>query len=995
MDNDKIMDDNQLHFTYKSGIIDGKEASVQDMMFHNAKLQNHTFFIACDNTESPTEGSKMFASFTDIDEFLEIEKRLADEDKNCYEMLTGEIVEIYDIDGNYSQQAFLNEDDSRRTYDDVLNDFIDARLDFQDTFYKDIPLVRNHFIIKKTDDPKNAGTPKEKFSLHIIIRNGMKFENTTDLKKFTNKFKRYYTPFYSKIKFDKAIYSKNRNIRMLGHSKASDTRRKSYRYPEFSSFNDICDKRLFFASHLIGTESYYPNVADDDEFVNITDFTDKRKDFKYELDSKDGDPEIGNKNFDRLMRLILESIENEELTICDSEIPNKLNYCDWKNLVFTVFNCLKDDERLCRNWFDKLFPYYRNSHELKMDDTWNNMSKYIGRYDKLTLKTLHYFARQNPKYKDLFREEFKAHTDFVVYNLYKKAKLSAEKNLLKPNPVTYIHEFPSLVQLSDKNPYTVEYIQKIINAICPNVCNGGKNAIYAYTQNYNESAKRAIPSYTINKLKTLKDLGGFLNIRVKVLNDNFESQYQEYEEQQKQLRRGMKIKKAKDELNRPQIFETRYVTQDTPAQKSIISIMTIENLLKTYKEAVFKPYLHVKDVKVYDDCLNLFSGFPHSDVLTDESITPELYLNSDIFANFKNKLCNGEKELSSFEYVDNYVAHMIQKPFERPDTMIVLSGSQGTGKDLFISFIQSMIGSNLVVQIDKMESLLQNFNTSIAQKLLTKVNEISDKGIHIDKHDQLKEKITCEFLTIEPKGFDKYQIDHVSRYIGFSNKDNILNVESSDRRFMMIKTVNDMANNVPYHTQIKKQMDDINMIRSAFKYYATKDISEYQPRIIPNTVYKADQKMASLPYTLKFLYHYFEEHIVPFDFYIDVESKYSSKRVETKEQTLTKQSEELYTDYVNWCVKMGNSTKVPRLTMVKDFEGLGLVQERVTGRDRTRKQGFVTTRTAIEKLFQDYLRDKTLKMPIMEKETTESTTTNPNVIDNHCNKPKLLGGSRK
>ena len=95
--------------------------------------------------------------------------------------------------------------------------------------------------------------------------------------------------------------------------------------------------------------------------------------------------------------------------------------------------------------------------------------------------------------------------------------------------------------------------------------------------------------------------------------------------------------------------------------------------------------------------------------------------------------------------------------------------------------------------------MLKNFNSSIAKKLLTKVNEISDKGVHIDKHDQLKEKITCKYLTIEPKGFDSYQLDHVSRYIGFTNKDNILNIEESDRRFMMIKTENDMANNIPYH----------------------------------------------------------------------------------------------------------------------------------------------------------------------------------------------------
>ena len=975
MDKDKIMGDNFLHFTSTTGIIDGKKATVQEMAFHKANLQNHTFMIGCDNTESPTEGSKMYASFIDIDDWLETEKVFAnDEDKNCYEMLKGEIVEIYDIDGDYTKKAFLNDDGSRRTYDDVLNDFIDARLDFQDTFYKDIPLVRNNFIIKKTDDPKNAGTPKEKFSLHIIIRNNMKFENTEALKKFTNKFKRYYTPVYPKITVDKAIYSSKRLIRMLGHSKASDTRRQSYRYPEFSTHNDLCDKRFFYASYLVGTESYYPNLEDDDEFVNITDFTDRRKDFKYEMDGDKGDPEIGNKNFDRLMKLILESIDNEELSICDLEIPNKLNYCDWKNLVFTVFNCLKDDKGLCKNWFVKLYPYYRHSDPMKLEELWEHMSKYIGKYDKLTLKTLHYFARQNPKYKSWFQEEYQAHTDFVVYLIYQKAKRDAEKNLLTPLPVTYIHEFPNLVQLSEKNPYTLEYIHNIINAICCNVCNGGTNAIYSYTKEYNKSALKIIPFYKENKLEKLSKNGGFLNIEVRVLNENFEAEYKEYEDQQKGLKRGMKIK-AKDELKCPQIFEKRNVAEDVGREKSIVNIMTKRNLLRKYTQVVFQPYLHAKDVELYDDCLNMFTGFPHSDVLADDSITPELYLKSCVFANFRDRLCNGKNEPKSFEYVDNYIAHMIQKPSELPDSMIIFSGQQGTGKDMFVSFIEAMIGSNLVVQIDKMESLLASFNKLMAHKLLTRVNEISDKGIHIDKHDQLKEKITCKYLLVEPKGFDKYEIDHVSRYIGFSNKENILNVESSDRRFLMIKTVNDMAHNNIHHAPIKKEVVDINIVRSAFKYYATKDISEYKPQILPVTAYKNEQKMASLPYTLKFLYHYFEEHIVP-------------------EETISKQSEDLYTDYINWCIKMGNQTRVPRLTMVKDFEGLGLDQSRVSN-GKTRKQGFVLTRTNIEKLFQKYLRDDTLKMPIMEleeKQPNNQPPTNPNVMEDHC---RLLSKSKK
>ena len=242
-----------------------------------------------------------------------------------------------------------------------------------------------------------------------------------------------------------------------------------------------------------------------------------------------------------------------------------------------------------------------------------------------------------------------------------------------------------------------------------------------------------------------------------------------------------------------------------------------------------------------------------------------------------------------------------------------------------------------------MENLLKNFNSSIARKLLTKVNEISDKGIHIDKHDQLKEKITCKYLTIEPKGFDSFQIDHLSRYIGFSNKDNILNIENTDRRFMMIKTVNDRANDVAYHTEIKNEMDNIDMIKSAFKYYATLDISSYQPRIIPQTIYKSEQKINSLPYSLKFLYTLYEDTLVKKDEY-------------------RKYSENIYTDFLHWNSKVGNNKPVPRLNMVKDFERLGLVKQRIKIKD-TQKVGFKTTYDELQVLFRKYLKDTELILP--------------------------------
>lgn len=925
----------------------------QELMFSNAFNLNHKFFVAKDNTfldrkTNELKTVKQYTSLLDIDSFLNWELKLDNDHKNLYELLKDELIEIYDIDGDYTKPSFLNDDGTRRTYDEICTDFIDARLDFQEDYYKHIPLLRENFIIKRTDDPSNVGSPKEKISLHILIRNGMKFKNNVDLKKFTTKFKKYADLSYPKLIFDKSIYSKNRVIRILGHSKSGQIGRQSYRYKDFSTFNDICDRRLFLASYLIGNETYYDAIEEFDSFV----IDDKIDPIEY------GSESSSKENIEKLLNLIFESIDNNESTLCDTEISDKICYADWKNLVFTVLNCSVDESnKVQRQLFSKLFQYYRHSEDIDEDTTWSNMSKYIGTYSSLTIKSLHYFARQNYRYQDVFPKldfEYKIFIKLLIYNkLVSKSKSIMNKSPI-PIPIKYIHEFPTLVHKSQKGAYTIDYVRYIINSICCNVCNAGKNTIYLYSKEYDKSQQREVPFYSNIKHSTLQQTGSFLNIKIKFINNCFPDDLDRYKKQKISIIEGAIIPN-KLLIPPPSMHTYKPVIKSTQYVESIIDNMMTNNLFKTYRSAVFEPYLYKHDVKIYDDCLNIFNGFAHRDSLDDTScdtkchskVTTELYLNSLIFANFRDKLCNGVNEPSSFEYFDNYIAHMIQKPFERPLVMIVLSGSQGTGKDMFIEFLESLIGMEYVVHIEKMETLLKNFNKCLERKLLTKINEIADKGIHIENHNILKGIITCKTILIEPKGIDSYSISHYSRYIGFSNNEDILKVENTDRRFMMIKTVNDMANDISYHNKIADNMKDISIIRSAFKYYATKDISGYKPTIIPNTSYKGEQKINCLPYTLKFLYYLGEE-----------------EKIDPSEGTKSYKNhmENIFCDYIDWCTKMGNNKTVPRLTMIKDFERLGLVKQRIQT-DGGRKLGFNITYNELQDLFRIYLKDPTLILP--------------------------------
>lgn len=933
-------------FRYSEKSSDSDKIKPQTRMFNNAKKYNHNFFIArdyqyTDSTTKELTTKKEYASFNNIKEFIRWRDNNLDE-TSLYELLGDELIEIYDFDGSYSKSCCLNDDGSFRTYQEIVDEFIDARLDFQEEFYSDIPLVRSNFLVKHTLDPDNLGTSKEKVSFHIIVRNNYKFRTIKDLKNFTQKFSKYVKDIYPKVTIDKSIYSNNRVFRILGCCKLGQEKRKSFRYKNFTTVNDTCDERLFYASYLEGSESYYPSIGDDEDFIIPVPQLDE-----WITSGKSSD-------IPTLIKMILSDISSEKSKLCDTEIKNKLNYDTWKNLVFAMFNSQVPlfkaegigytDSKVVEQLFNLVFPFYRHCETIKLDETFKNMLQYTGAYSALNLGWLLHYASFNDEFKTKMPDVYVKLKSARDLKFYRKMMKTSKKLDLDNSPIQHIHEFKSLSQLTYKGWYTVENIQNIINNICCNVCGGGKNYIYVKAKNYDKDAKKFNTYYTINKYKDLTAPDGFLNCSIYVINEDFEKELEAYTAQQEVIASGIVIN-PKKLLLYPSFKDQVETCKDRLDHKSIITNMMNTNIFRTARKAVFEPYM-LKDISNTgnSDCLNMFSEFLHLDTLHDNKCKIDNYLNSQLFMNFKMKLCNYSEEPQAFEYIDNYIAHMIQKPSERPDVMIIFSGSQGTGKDCFITFIESLIGNTNTLHIPSMDILLKNFNTSQANKLLVKINEISDKGMNKEKHELLKDKITSTYSRIEPKGKDAFDVDHCARYFGFSNKENILNIENSDRRFMMIKTANDMANNILYHKTIYNEMKNIDIIKSAFKYYATKDISDYTTRIIPDTKYKTSQKIDSLSLTLKFLYNIFEEE---------------------KSDLIKIHTDNIYCKFQSWCVASGNTTIVNKQTMTKDYEKLGLIESRILI-DKHKKLGYKIEYEELQELFRVFLKNKDMILPKYE-----------------------------
>lgn len=369
-----------------------------------------------------------YSGFDTIDSFFSLIddpmiKKEIGEDNCFYEQLSKELVEIYDIDGLRADDVFTNNDGTPMSDSEILNNFLHCRMDYQrllEKTYKTIKSISKHdFYIKITPDPKG-----EKVSFHVIIRNGMKFVDASHAKNFCMAFREYLTANNAKTKFDKSIYTKNRNIRMLGCHKGGQPLRIAQRYQDLSEQNRLANRKLFLASYLIGNEILYPcEIGESNSEHN------KPQTFNLTSNvvSEQKEPEdISYMQCDisKLVSLILTKVDSSEHSLCDNEIKNKMTYTDWMKFAFCVIN--SSDDSNSEKLFKSIYPYYRHVKNLPdVDKCYKDMLSSKGKYTSLNIKRLHYWARENLEYKFTFPEIF------AEYNERQTLK-QLEKNI---NPI--------------------------------------------------------------------------------------------------------------------------------------------------------------------------------------------------------------------------------------------------------------------------------------------------------------------------------------------------------------------------------------------------------------------------------------------------------------------------------------------------------------------------------------------------------------------------------
>jgi hypothetical protein len=231
------------------------------------------------------------------------------------------------------------------------------------------------------------------------------------------------------------------------------------------------------------------------------------------------------------------------------------------------------------------------------------------------------------------------------------------------------------------------------------------------------------------------------------------------------------------------------------------------------------------------DKLNLWTGFGCEPTEGD----CDLYL-----AHLHENICGGSHDYSA--YLIRWMAYAVQRPGRQGEVAVVLRGREGTGKGVFAREFGRLFGSHFKHVVNA-KHLVGHFNAHLQHCSVLYADEAFWAGDR--SHESvLKALVTEETILVEPKGIDSYTVRNCIHLVMSSNSEWVVPASADARRYFVLDVSAAHMQDHRYFAALTRQMD--NGGRAALLHYLLRfDISNFDVRLVPQTVALADQKTRS------------------------------------------------------------------------------------------------------------------------------------------------------
>lgn len=217
-------------------------------------------------------------------------------------------------------------------------------------------------------------------------------------------------------------------------------------------------------------------------------------------------------------------------------------------------------------------------------------------------------------------------------------------------------------------------------------------------------------------------------------------------------------------------------------------------------------------------------------------------------------LCNHEEK--TFRFVERWVAHIIQKPYIKTQTAIVIQGNEGCGKDTFWDFIGKILGENYYFSTAHPESnVFHNFNWGSQNCVLVKFEEANFETNRANC-EGLKAMLVDAKSKYTKKGQDQVTLPDFRNIVMTTNNEVPVVLGELDRRYMLIKASDENIGKHSYWNELYQHINDVNVQAAYHQYLLDMDLTGFDPRVRHITEYYKEVKMSQSPYHANWFYDF-------------------------------------------------------------------------------------------------------------------------------------------
>jgi putative DNA primase/helicase len=236
---------------------------------------------------------------------------------------------------------------------------------------------------------------------------------------------------------------------------------------------------------------------------------------------------------------------------------------------------------------------------------------------------------------------------------------------------------------------------------------------------------------------------------------------------------------------------------------------------------------------------NTFSGFP---------CIARIGNSSPILKHIREVLCGGDDIAA--EYFISWLAHLFQKPSEKPTVAILMKSVEGAGKGTLYRLLNKMLGINSY-QINGDTQITGRFNSVVAGKLLIFADEVTltDRKVF----DSIKGIISEPTLSMELKGLEPELVPNFARFIFAGNHDRVLRAGTRERRFLVLEPTSCKVGDLEYWNQLNSFIRG-DGAQVFLNYLLELDLDDFKPYDAPTTKGLIQEKLASLTPVQSYFY---------------------------------------------------------------------------------------------------------------------------------------------